>query len=580
MAKLQNGMTSKSLQTIFNWIDTRELALPELQRPSVWGSSKIPRLLSSVYLDYPFGIFLIWTPEVADRIQCRPFRFQSSTDFDPTLRAQHYLIDGQQRLTSFYRALHPSGDLNVAFNIRDETFALPDAKIRSMMVNPAEYCWYDLRRLLSLDTTGTVELMNSHPDIDRSRLEQIFGRTGRLTRLMADTIDISFYNINERSYGEAADIFERINLGTPVKASQILLGKLSAIYRGIVSDVEQYLEYTRRRNGARFDLDLVINTLSATATGYLDVDGFEKRYIKDRKPSQEQVSADLDKTKRSLDVALEFVERQLFVDTMKYFPKERTITCLSFLVFQASEYLDRNNHAKKIAYWTALAALTGHHDDMGRTNKDIQIIRDNKTSDTLAEMLMHQFCHSGSAARIRWFYDALNDMERPISRNSNLMGFLYGLIRWQKAESFLSREPIRTVVVDDSEDEEETATESSVKGNAIHEHHIYPAAQLWAEEAAGNKDITTSWIYDLGNFTFLTGKDNVLLKDPKIDYLMGYPPEFKAKHLIDSGHYREGQFFKFLKNRRKMIRDNLDAFLQELATEAAMPSPKELVMEK
>jgi antitoxin HicB len=26
---------------------------------------------------------------------------------------------------------------------------------------------------------------------------------------------------------------------------------------------------------------------------------------------------------------------------------------------------------------------------------------------------------------------------------------------------------------------------------------------------------------------------------------MGYPPEFKAKHLIDSGHYREGQFFKF-----------------------------------
>lgn len=576
MAKLQNGMTSKTLQEIFNWIGSRELALPELQRPSVWGSSKIPRLLSSVYLDYPFGIFLIWSPEVTDRIQCRPFRFQVSAELDPNFSPQHYLIDGQQRLTSFYRALHPDGDINVAFNIRDETFALPDGKIRSMMKNPKEYCWYDLRQLLALDTAATVDLMNTHPDIEKSHLEQIFGRTGRLTRLIPHEIDISFYNINERSYGEVADIFERINLGTPVKASQILLGKLSAIYRGIVSDVEQYLESMRRRNGSRFDLDLVVNSLSATSTGFLDMDGFEKRYIKDRKPSSAKVLSDLDITKKSLTRALAFVEQYLYVDTMKYFPKERTITCLSFLASQAPEYLDNNNHAKKIAYWIALAALTGHHDDMSRTSKDIQIIRDNKVSDTLADMLINQFGHSGSAARIRWFYDALNDMERPISRNNNLMGFMYGLIRWKKAESFLSREPIRTIIVDDSEDEEETATESTVRGDAIHEHHIYPAAQLWAEESAGNKDITKAWIYDLGNFTFLTGKDNILLKDPKIDYLMGYPPEFKAKHLIDSGHYREGQYFKFLKNRRKMIRDNLDAFLQELATHAEMPNPKEL----
>jgi len=115
-----------------------------------------------------------------------------------------------------------------------------------------------------------------------------------------------------------------------------------------------------------------------------------------------------------------------------------------------------------------------------------------------------------------------------------------------------------------------------VKGDAIHEHHIYPASQLWAEEAAGNKDITKSWIYDLGNFTFLTGRDNIGLKDPKIDYLMVLPPEFKEKHLIDSKHYREGQFFKFLKNRRRMIRDNLDAFLQELANNSGMHSPNDL----
>ena len=581
MAKLSNGMTEQSLSTIFAWIESNELALPELQRPSVWGSSKVPRLISSVYLNYPFGIFLIWTPVEDDRIQCRPFRFQTSKTFDSTLSADHYLIDGQQRLTSFFRALHQDGDLNVAFNIRTEQFALPDAKIRSMMANPIEHCWYDLRWLLSLDIASTAELFKSHADLGQEHLEQIIGKNGRLNRLNPENISISFYNINRRSYGEVADIFERINLGTPVKTSQIVLGKLSAIYRGIVSDVEKYLEATRRKNGSQFDLDLIINAFSAVSTGYIDIDGLEKRYIRDRKPTPEQVLKDLQVTKESLDSALSFVGERLYIDTMKYFAKERTLICLAFLFSQAPAYLTHDQNALKIAYWAALSAISGHHDDMSRTGKDIQIIRENKDSDNLAETLLHQFRHSGSAARIQWYYDALADMERPISRNSNLMGFLYGLIRWKKAESFLSRDPIKTMAVDDSEDEEETVTESTVNPEAIHEHHIYPASQLWAEEEDGDKFITKAWIYDLGNFTFLTAKDNIRLKDPKIDYLMALSPEMKERHLIDpTKQFREKQYVKFLKNRRLRIRDALKAFLAELASMSGFPSPENLQIQQ
>ncbi len=38
------GMNKKTLAEIFSWMDNRLLALPELQRPSVWGHAKIPRL--------------------------------------------------------------------------------------------------------------------------------------------------------------------------------------------------------------------------------------------------------------------------------------------------------------------------------------------------------------------------------------------------------------------------------------------------------------------------------------------------------------------------------------------------------
>ena len=149
MAELSSGMTERSLAEIFSWVENNELALPELQRPSVWGSHKTPRLLSSVYHDYPFGIFLIWTPKENERIPCRPFIFRS---LDATRPARHYLVDGQQRLTSFYRSLHREGDLEVAFNIETQEFALPDAKIRAMLKNSREYRWYPLRDLLRLKT--------------------------------------------------------------------------------------------------------------------------------------------------------------------------------------------------------------------------------------------------------------------------------------------------------------------------------------------------------------------------------------------------------------------------------------------
>ncbi len=539
--------------------------------------SKIPRLLSSVYREYPFGIFLVWTPKESDRIHCKPFQFQSAATFDTTASAEHYLIDGQQRLTSFYRALHRDGDLSVAFNIRDEEFALPDAKIRSMMANPSEHCWYDLGELLRLDTSETAKLLEKHADLGKEHLERILGKSGRLTRLLPKNISISFYNIDEREYGEVADIFERINLGTPVKTSQIVLGKLSAKYRGIVSDVEQYLETMRRKNGARFDLDLFVSIFSAIVTGRADVDGLEKRYIRDCKTTPERIVLDLDRTKKALDRALEFLDRYLFIDTLKYFPRERTLTCLAFLFSNASEYVLDDNHARKVAYWVALSALTGHHDDSRRTNRDIQIIRDNKNATDTAEMLLRQLSHSGSTARIKSLYDELDDMETPISRNSPLMGFLYGLIRWRKAESFMSREPIRTVMVDDSEDEEEILSEKSVKPDAIHEHHIYPASQLRAEEEAGDKSITKALIYDLGNFTFLTGTDNMILKNPKIDYLWVLPSDMKKRHLIGPRQYHEGQYSIFLKDRRRLIRDALDAFLIELSSKSGLPSPTDLL---
>ena len=47
--------TNGKLNTLFDQIDRGELGLPELQRPFVWGKTKVRELFDSMYKGYPIG---------------------------------------------------------------------------------------------------------------------------------------------------------------------------------------------------------------------------------------------------------------------------------------------------------------------------------------------------------------------------------------------------------------------------------------------------------------------------------------------------------------------------------------------
>ena len=571
MAQLSSGMMERKLDSLFEMVTTNELALPELQRASVWGNSMVPRLISSVYEDYPFGILLFWTPKTGGGIRCRPFAFQRGKDFDTTDTAEHYLIDGQQRLTSFYKALHPDGDLSVAFNLKTEEFALPDGRIQQMLVKPEEHGWYDLRHLLSLKMQDMVELVQRHAELGEEYLNNIFDN--KLRRLRPESIPITIYNIEHKTYADVAEIFERINLGKPVKRSQILLGKLSAVYPGIVSEVEDYLARMRDQHGSGFDLDLFISTFSTIATGYADVDRFEHRYLQD-KPSVGQVQTDLKHTFDTLFAALGFIEKYLYIDTFKYFTSERTLVALAYLHHRFPKEMLDDAYSQKIARWAYSCVLAGHHQDFGRLRKDLALMRwleDDESPEIMPQKLMTNFGACGSS--FDWRIRTLTDMDSAISRNNLLFGIMYGLARWKGAKSFMSHEPICTSIVDDSEDDEDVVDEKTVNELAIHEHHIYPRSQLVKEAAEGDTKLSKEWIFDLANFTFLTGKDNIELKDPPITYLRAYSKELKDPHMIRSSQYGPGQYWKFLKDRRKLIRTRLDEFLAYLEAQASVDGP-------
>ena len=61
----QYSVNNYSVDNIISWINSGEIAIPEMQRPFVWDSTKVRDLIDSLYKGYPIGYIIIWkNPDV------------------------------------------------------------------------------------------------------------------------------------------------------------------------------------------------------------------------------------------------------------------------------------------------------------------------------------------------------------------------------------------------------------------------------------------------------------------------------------------------------------------------------------
>lgn len=48
------------IDSVVNWVKSGEIAIPEIQRPFVWDSSKVRDLIDSLYQGFPVGYIIAW----------------------------------------------------------------------------------------------------------------------------------------------------------------------------------------------------------------------------------------------------------------------------------------------------------------------------------------------------------------------------------------------------------------------------------------------------------------------------------------------------------------------------------------
>src|SRR5664280_252200 len=96
---MSNQIFSKidgAIATLIGYIETGDLALPDLQRPFVWGNNKVRDLFDSMYRGYPIGYFLLWRNNTGEKL--------THIGIDDKMHKvpNMLIIDGQQRLTALY----------------------------------------------------------------------------------------------------------------------------------------------------------------------------------------------------------------------------------------------------------------------------------------------------------------------------------------------------------------------------------------------------------------------------------------------------------------------------------------------
>jgi uncharacterized protein with ParB-like and HNH nuclease domain len=93
MSTQQYSVNQPLIETLVTWVKSGEIAIPEIQRPFVWSSTKVRDLMDSLYQGYPIGYIIAWrNPNIKLK--------------DGSLsEGKKILIDGQQRVTALTAAI-------------------------------------------------------------------------------------------------------------------------------------------------------------------------------------------------------------------------------------------------------------------------------------------------------------------------------------------------------------------------------------------------------------------------------------------------------------------------------------------
>ncbi|MRK01385.1 DUF262 domain-containing protein [Aeromicrobium sp. S22] len=212
------SVNQQPVEILLGWVRSGQIAIPELQRPFVWNSTKVRDLLDSLYKGYPVGYLITW--------QSRGAALKDGSH----ATHQQILIDGQQRVTALRAAIageevmgsdYKTARIRIAFNPVTEAFETATPVIRK---NPQ---WIaDVAELFSGSSLLTFMrgYLERNPDVAAEVVERNIEHLQGIKNAPIGIINLA----DDLDVETVSEIFIRINSkGVPLNSADFAMSKIA-----------------------------------------------------------------------------------------------------------------------------------------------------------------------------------------------------------------------------------------------------------------------------------------------------------------------------------------------------------------
>ena len=174
-----------SIENILNWVKSKEMAIPEIQRPFVWNKTKVRNLMDSLYKGFPVGYLIAWrNPNV---------RLKNGT----MSAGKKILIDGQQRVTALTAAVLGESIINKEYQKENIRISFHPLREEFEVQNPAiekDVAWIpDIAPIVngSARISQTIkEYCTKNPDANENKVEDAIENLRQIQTKMLGFIEL------------------------------------------------------------------------------------------------------------------------------------------------------------------------------------------------------------------------------------------------------------------------------------------------------------------------------------------------------------------------------------------------------
>ncbi len=521
--------------------------LPNIQRPFVWREEQIEKLFDSVMRDYPISTLLAWRTK--SNMKQRRFikdykkginlyeQYEGNNN-----KAKYLVLDGQQRLQSFYIGLKGTYEKKkLCFNILSGKPSMPEEtmyKFKFLESDKIKAPWFSVNELVMDNSTNKVikkkcanefedDLTIEQIDLIEDNIDKIRNNFVQQEKINIQIID-SVDNPELYSEDDIVEIFIRYNSGgTVLGKSDLLFSLLTVSWEDANENISELL-YKLNAQGFKFDRDFILKTCLS-----LLKKGAAYNVTKFREPTtKEEIQKKWDKIYDAICAVKDFLYDRTYIRTDKALS---SYLMLIPLIYFRYHYKDRFNNAIGMDTYilrSLLSGVFGGSPDSMIDNLTKQIDED---EDFVLNNIFGEIRKSGRNLEIS---EELLLQENYYSKNIHL---LFNL--WYKDFNYFP----------------------SFQNNFPQVDHIFPQSLLKSVKIinpnTGKRDVLKYKWFDrdqIGNLMLLTkeengpsGKSDI----PPVEWFKDKSEDYLDKHLIpkDKELWKLENYEKFIEERKKLI---------------------------